>query len=64
MIDYIYEGPSSEPFPTLQEIIDSGGRVVMMAENDAGGDEYPWYHPAYESLVQETPVHVRAARRS
>ena len=27
----------------------------MMAENEADTSEVPWYHPAYESLVQETP---------
>jgi hypothetical protein len=54
LIDYVYEGPLDPP-PTLQEMIDSGGRVVMMAENDAGGGSIPWYHEAYEELVQETP---------
>ena len=38
-----------------QEMVDSGGRVVMMAENEADIGEVPWYHPVYESLVQETP---------
>ena len=41
--------------PTLQQMIDSGGRVLMMAENDAGHGEIPWYHEAYDKLVQETP---------
>ena len=56
--EYVYDGPLGEdgaPFPTLQEIIDSGGRVIVMAENDAGGGRYPWYRSAYESLLQETP---------
>ncbi len=52
---HVYEGPVGDPWPTMQEILDSGGNVVMMAENDAGGEEIPWYHPAYKSLVQETP---------
>jgi hypothetical protein len=55
LIDEIYTGPVGDPWPTLQEIIDSGGRAVMMAENEDGGAEFPWYHPAYEELVQETP---------
>jgi hypothetical protein len=54
LIDYVYEGPLDPP-PTLQEMIDSGGRVLMMAENDAGGGSIPWYHEAYDELVQETP---------
>jgi hypothetical protein len=55
LIDHVYMGPVGVPWPTLQEIIDSGGRALMMAENEAGGSEYPWYHSAYEELVQETP---------
>jgi hypothetical protein len=55
LIDEVYTGPVGEPWPTLQEMIDSGGRALMMAENRAGGDDYPWYHPVYAELVQETP---------
>ena len=55
LIDHVYTGPVGEPWPTLQEIIDSGGRALMMAENEDGGTEYPWYHSAYDELVQETP---------
>ena len=54
LIDYIYDGPVA-PAPTLQEIIDSGGRAVMMAEQDAGHGTIPWYHEVYDDLVQETP---------
>ncbi|MQA74253.1 MAG: hypothetical protein GEU88_07945 [Solirubrobacterales bacterium] len=54
LIDYVYKG-LLEPLPTLQEIIDSGGQAVMMAEQDAGHGSIPWYHEAYDRLVQETP---------
>jgi hypothetical protein len=54
LIDYVYKG-SLSPLPTLQEIIDSGGRAVMFAEKDAGHGKFPWYHEAYDKLVQETP---------
>jgi hypothetical protein len=53
LIDYVYDGPLDPP-PTLQEMIDSGGRVVMMAENDAGGGSIPWYHEAYETAAPGT----------
>ena len=53
LIDHIYRGAVGDPWPTLQEMIDSGGRVLMLAENDPGS--VAWYHPAYEGLVQETP---------
>ncbi len=55
LIDYVYMGPLEDPFPTLGEMVGSGGRVVVMAEKDAGDGTIPWYHPVYEELVQETP---------
>lgn len=59
LLPYVYRGPvpPEAPWPTLREMIASGGRLVVMAENVAGGDEVPWYHPTYEGLVQETPYH-------
>jgi hypothetical protein len=54
LIDYVYDGPL-EPLPTLQQVIDSGGRAIMVAENRDGGEAIPYYHSAYDELVQETP---------
>jgi hypothetical protein len=48
-----YTGPVGRRWPTLREMIDSGERVVFLAENHAGGA--PWYHLAYESITEETP---------
>jgi hypothetical protein len=59
LIDYVYDGPVGPPWPTLQEMIDSGGRALMMAENDAGGGSIPWYHEVYDELVQETPFRFK-----
>jgi hypothetical protein len=55
LIDYVYTGPLSTPLPTLQEIIDTGGRAIMLSENEDGGAAIPWYHAQYDGLVQETP---------
>ena len=52
LLDLVYRGPLG-PFPTLRTMIDSGQRLVVMAENDAG--TIPWYHLAYEHALQETP---------
>jgi hypothetical protein len=52
LLDLVYRGPLG-PFPTLREMIDSGQRLVVMAENDAG--TIPWYHLAYGDALQETP---------
>jgi hypothetical protein len=52
LLDLVYRG-SFERFPTLREMIDSGQRLVVMAENDA--DDIPWYPLAYSDALQETP---------
>jgi hypothetical protein len=48
-----YRGPTDGRWPTLRRMIDTGQRVVFLAENHAGGA--PWYHPAYKAITQETP---------
>jgi hypothetical protein len=52
LLDLVYRGPLG-PFPTLRSMIDSGQRLVVMAENDAG--TVPWYRLAYRQALQETP---------
>lgn len=52
LIDFVYRGGVSRPWPTLGEMIESDQRVVVFAENNSAG--VPWYHQAFES-VQETP---------
>lgn len=51
LLDLSWKGPV-DPLPTLREMIDSGGRILWMAEQDAG--DVPWYHQQFD-LVQETP---------
>ncbi|MGZ4327054.1 MAG: hypothetical protein ACXVXL_03305 [Solirubrobacteraceae bacterium] len=58
LLDLVYRGPLG-PFPTLRQMIDSGQRLVVMAENDAG--DVPWYHLAYDRGLQETPFRFRTA---
>jgi hypothetical protein len=48
----VYRGTVTPPWPTLREMVDSGQRVVVFAENDSEG--VPWYHQAFE-ICQETP---------
>lgn len=52
LLDLVYRGPLG-PFPTLRAMIDSGQRLVVMAENGAGSIH--WYHLAYQRALQETP---------
>jgi hypothetical protein len=51
--EFAYAGTVSGKWPTLRKMIDSGKRVVFLAENRAGAA--PWYHLAYESITEETP---------
>jgi hypothetical protein len=48
-----YSGPITKTRPTLREMIDTGKRVVFLAENHAGAA--PWYRPAYDGITEETP---------
>jgi hypothetical protein len=50
-----YRGPTTGAWPTLREMIDSGQRILFMAENEAGAA--PWYHPVYDTITEETPYH-------
>jgi hypothetical protein len=52
LADLAYAGPTDR-WPTLRAMIDSGKRVVFLAENHAGAA--PWYRLAYESITEETP---------
>jgi len=54
LVSYVYRGRPGPPWPTLRELVRSDQRVVVTAENEAGG--VPWYHRAYD-LMQETPYH-------
>jgi hypothetical protein len=51
LADHVYDGPLGPDFPTLQELIDSDERVIVLAENRAGGA--PWYRLTYD-FFQET----------
>jgi hypothetical protein len=42
-------------------MIDSGHRLLVLAENRAGAA--PWYQPVYERLVQETPFSFSRTRQ-
>jgi len=52
LIDFVYKGAVTPPWPTLREMAESDQRVLVMAENNSAG--VPWYHQAFE-VCQETP---------
>jgi hypothetical protein len=51
--ELVYTVPASGAWPTIREMVDSGRRLVLLAENHAGAA--PWYQLAYESITEETP---------
>jgi hypothetical protein len=54
LIDYAWTQRRDEPLPTLRQMIASGKRLFVMAENEDGGERYPWYAQGFD-LTQETP---------
>lgn len=61
LIEDVYRG-STETWPTLNEMIASGGRVLFLAQSDAGS--IPWYHLAYDGPMRETPYTFNAYQDS
>ena len=51
--DFVYEDDPGPEWPTLRKMIASREQVVVLAERDAG--TVPWYHRAYDGVLQETP---------
>jgi hypothetical protein len=58
---FAYTAPLSGRWPTLRRMVDSGKRVVFLAENEAGGA--PWYQLAYDSITEETPYAFAKVRQ-
>jgi hypothetical protein len=54
LLRYAYIPEPGQPSPTLGELIENDKRLLVMAENDAGGGRYPWYVQGFD-YVQETP---------
>jgi hypothetical protein len=57
LVDEVYLGDARRLWPTLRELIDRDERVIVVAENHAGGA--PWIHPQ-PAVVQETPFLFRS----
>jgi hypothetical protein len=52
LIDFVYFGNVTPPWPTLRQMVAIDQRVLVLAENNSEG--VPWYHQAFE-VMQETP---------
>jgi hypothetical protein len=51
---YVHTPKPGEPWPTLEEMISSGHRVVFLLENASGGPDAPWLIDSRQA-VQDTP---------
>lgn len=60
LLRYVWTPDPGELPPTLSELIETDRRLLVMAENDAGGGRYPWYQQGFD-LVQETPYTFSSA---
>jgi hypothetical protein len=56
LMPYLAALERGKPLPTLGELVESGRRLVVFTEHDAGA--YPWYLPAFE-FFQDTPLGAR-----
>jgi hypothetical protein len=53
LLAYVYRDSLGPTWPTLGEMVASGGRVVVIGEYEVTG--VPWMHLAWEGLLAETP---------
>jgi hypothetical protein len=60
LADKAYVHPDGAAWPTLQEMIDSNKRLVVLMENEGGGDQYPYLHQGFD-LVQDTEYTFKTA---
>ena len=51
---YVHTHRRDEPWPQLSELIAADERLLVLVEEEGGGDAPPWYHDGFE-LTQETP---------
>lgn len=54
LMPYVHVPVAGEPWPTLEEMISSGRRVVFLLENASGGTQHPWLIDS-RTEVQDTP---------
>lgn len=56
LIGHVYRGGTTHgTWMTLGQMVRTGQRVVFLGENHDGGTAVPWYHRAYDGILQETP---------
>jgi hypothetical protein len=56
---YVHTHRRDEPWPQLRELIAADERLLVLVEEQGGGEGPPWYHDGFE-LFQETPYAFRS----
>lgn len=54
LLSMVHTPVAGRSWPTLGEMLDSGRRLVVLAENRGGGTSYPWLLQGFD-VVQDTP---------
>jgi len=54
LLPYVLDHARDRPWPTLRQMITSGRRLLVMAENDADLPRVPWYDDGFDD-TQDTP---------
>jgi len=55
LLPQLHAQPIGQPWPTLQQMIDTDRRLVVLT--DRGGGTYPWYHDVWQH-AWDTPFHA------
>lgn len=52
LISYLHTQTLGDPWPTLQQMIDVGGRLVVLTDTDDAGPGQEWYHYVWDFAVE------------
>lgn len=52
LIPYLHTQTLGNPWPTLQNMIDAGGRLVVLSDEDDAGPGQEWYHYVWDFAVE------------
>jgi hypothetical protein len=53
LTELAYTHPAGQDWPTLRQMIEANKRLLVLMENQGGGDQYPYLHQGFD-LVQDT----------
>lgn len=52
LLSYLHTQTLGDPWPTLQNMIDAGGRLVVLSDEDDAGPGQEWYHYVWDFAVE------------